>query len=113
MKRFLLASAVLFLSACSPRPQQYGVHPTPLNNEEAQAVIKAKELWQEKKYAKADLSNGPCLSNQIIPDWVADIAHQPRLPVDDDPANQCSAFVKGQAHHFVELDPNGNFLRAY
>jgi hypothetical protein len=59
-----------------------------------------------------DLSAGPCLSNNLIPDWVADIAHNPRQAVDDLPANQCSAYREGQAHHFVELDLDGNLIRA-
>jgi len=60
-----------------------------------------------------DLSNGPCLSNKIINDWVCDVAHSPRQDVDNDPANQCEAFRKGQAHHFVEVDPDCNFIKAY
>ena len=37
---------------------------------------------------------------------------EPRLPLDDDPANQCRRYRDGEAHHFVELDENGNLLRA-
>jgi hypothetical protein len=43
---------------------------------------------------------------------VADIAHEPRQPVDDEPANQCARFRNGEAHHFVELDPDGALIRA-
>jgi hypothetical protein len=43
--------------------------------------------------------------------WVADVAHDPRQPVDDDPANQCEEFRAGEAEHFVELDPDGNVIR--
>jgi hypothetical protein len=42
----------------------------------------------------------------------ADIAHYPRLAIDDDPANQCAAYRDGTTHHFVELDPEGNLIRA-
>ncbi len=76
------------------------------------AVIKAKELWRIQFQMGADLSAGPCLSNSVIPDWVADIAHSPRQKVDDKPENQCSAYRDGTAHHFVELDPDGNLIRA-
>jgi hypothetical protein len=48
----------------------------------------------------------------VLPDWVADIAHRPRQAVDEDPANQCEAIRSGDAHHFVELDPDGNLIRA-
>lgn len=59
-----------------------------------------------------DLSQGPCLSNVVVDDWVCDIAHRPRTSVDDDPANQCSAYNQGIANHFVELDLDCNIIRA-
>ena len=58
-----------------------------------------------------DFDQGPCLSNNIAPDWVCDVAHNPRQPIDNDPANQCEAFLAGQAHHFVEVDGNCNVIR--
>jgi hypothetical protein len=75
------------------------------------AVAKAKELWRIQFQMETDLSAGPCLSNSVIPDWVADIAHNPRQAVDDQLENQCSAYRDGTAHHFVELDPEGNLIR--
>lgn len=64
--------------------------------------------------SKQDLSSGPCLLNPVenAPDWVCDIAHNPRQSVDDQPGNQCSAFREGKARHFVELDEKCNFIRA-
>lgn len=76
------------------------------------AIAKAHELWRAAFYSGEDLSNGPCLSNEVVPGWVADIAHNPRQEVDDLPANQCSAYRDGTASHFVELDPEGNLIRA-
>ncbi len=76
------------------------------------AVAKAKELWRAKFLEGEDLSDGPCISNEVIPDWVADIAHEPRETVDELPQNQCSAYRDGTAKHFVELDPDGNLIRA-
>ena len=32
--------------------------------------------------------------------------------IDDDPANQCRRFRDGEAHHFVELTPEGEVIRA-
>lgn len=74
------------------------------------AVAKAKDLFKQKAGAEVDMSDGPCLSNEIIVDWVVDVAHNPRQPIDDKPENQCSAFREGKAHHFVELDTNGNVI---
>lgn len=73
----------------------------------------AKELYQEKKAQGLNFNNGPCLSNNMLPDWVVDIAHDPRQPIDDVPENQCAAFKEGKAHHFVELDTKGNLIRIF
>jgi len=78
------------------------------------AQVKCQELCQTRLSTDGqDFETGPCLSNEIIPDWVCDIAHSPRQAIDDDPANQCSAFRAGQAHHFVELDGNCNVINVY
>lgn len=104
----LICAAIL--TACSSPLS--GPKPTPVTNDETRAVQAAKKLYEERK-TKGDEFKSQCLSEDIIPGWVADIAHQPRTPEDEDPANQCAAFRDGRAKHFVELDPDGNFLRAY
>jgi hypothetical protein len=75
------------------------------------AVKAAKTAFAQARSEGVDLANGPCLGT-VAPDWVADVAHNPRQPVDDEPANQCEAYRSGAAHHFVELDLNGNLIRA-
>jgi hypothetical protein len=76
------------------------------------AVAAAKFLYAGK--AKQDLSSGPCLSESIpgLSDWAVDVAHDPRQPVDELPANQCQSFRDGETHHFVELTPEGQLIRA-
>ncbi len=59
-----------------------------------------------------NLTNGPCLSNEIIPNWVCDVVHNPRTAVDNLAENQCSAFLVS-ANHFIEVDTECNFIRAY
>lgn len=76
------------------------------------AVNQAKLVFRQKNATKEDISNGPCLSDALMPNWVADIVHNPRLPIDDLPANQCPAYREGRAEHFVELDLDGNLIRA-
>ena len=83
-----------------------------IGDEKEIAKNKCIALCKEFKNNGTDLSNGPCLSNEIIEDWVCDVAHWPRLDVDNDPRNQCPAFGK-TARHFVEVDPNCNFIRAF
>ncbi len=78
------------------------------------AQIKCQELCQDKLATNGqDFELGPCLSNEIIPDWVCDLAHSPRQAIDNDPANQCANFRSGQAHHFVEVDGNCNLVKVY
>ncbi len=57
-----------------------------------------------------DLSSGPCLSGNIIPDWVCDVAHSPRQSVDNLEENQCPEYGKS-AHHFVEVNPECKLIR--
>lgn len=77
------------------------------------AVAKAKEAYRDQLAEGVDFSSGPCLSNELFEDWVADIAHSPRTEIDELPENQCSAFREGRARHFVELDRNGNLIQVY
>ncbi|MGH2996310.1 MAG: hypothetical protein ACRDM9_08345, partial [Gaiellaceae bacterium] len=79
--------------------------------EEDRAVAAAKEAYAEAKAEGVDFANGPCLG-AIMENWVADVAHDPRQDVDDEPENQCEAFRSGEADHFVELDLDGNLIRA-
>jgi hypothetical protein len=80
--------------------------------EKDKAVDAAKFLYAGQ--TKRDLSSGPCLSESLpgLSDWAVDIAHDPRQPVDDQPANQCESFREGETHHFVELTPGGQLIRA-
>ncbi len=83
-----------------------------------QEIINACIQECEKALNKGmDLSNGPCLSDDNLDwpytDWVCDVAHNPRLPVDNKPENQCKDYLQGIAHHFVEVDPNCNYIRHY
>lgn len=84
----------------------------PPKSEMDTAINQAKYVYSQRKAQGMDFSSGPCLSDALMPDWVLDIAHSPRQPIDDLPSNQCPAYREGRAHHFVELDPEGNLIRA-
>jgi hypothetical protein len=77
-----------------------------------EAIRKAQELYARKRDEGMDFGDGPCLAEEIIPDWCADVAHSPRQAVDDEPRNQCASYREGRVHHFVELDPDGQLIRA-
>lgn len=75
------------------------------------AVATAQDIYRRKVSAGTNLSNGPCLTNDLMIGWVADIVHNPRQSIDDLPENQCQAYLEGRAIHFIELDLNGNLVR--
>ncbi len=82
------------------------------SSERERAIELAKDLFERRRAEGADMSGGPCLSDEIIPDWCVDVAHYPRQEVDDLPQNQCQSYRSGRVHHFVELDPKGQVIRA-
>ncbi len=77
------------------------------------ATYEAKEVYKALQAKGTNFSNGLCIANNFIPNWVADIAHNPREAVDEDSANQCSAFRLEQVENFIELDVNGNVLSIF
>lgn len=83
-----------------------------MESERDRAIRMAQALFREKKAQGLDMSNGPCLAEEIIPDWCVDVAHSPREEVYNLPQNQCQSWRAGRVHHFVELDPDGNVIRA-
>ncbi|HEY6771030.1 MAG TPA: hypothetical protein VI035_01120 [Solirubrobacterales bacterium] len=78
------------------------------------AVDEAGAAFRQVEASGQDLSAGPCISDSLpgLPDWVADVAHDPRQDVDDQPQNQCARYRDGDAHHFVELALDGQLIRA-
>jgi hypothetical protein len=83
-------------------------------SETDQAVAAAHQAFERAKKGGVDLTSGPCVAETLpgLDDWVADIAHDPRQPVDDEAENQCQRYREGEAHHFVELTPQGELIRA-
>lgn len=105
--------AVLYLNKKNPYDQTSNSYKYGVSSEIDNAISKAQELYREKKENGEDLSSGPCLSNDLMPGWVADIAHNPRIASDNLPQNQCAAYLEGRAKHFVELDLDGKLIRVH
>lgn len=100
MKKMLLVSlmAMVLISGC-------------LNQKDSDTATAACiKKCEAALNAGQNLSNGPCLSNEIIKDWVCDVAHSPRQAVDNLPENQCPAYGV-TALHFVEVDINCNLIK--
>ena len=84
---------------------------SPSKSEIETAINQAQYFYRQKKGRGEDLSTGPCLTESLMPDWVVDIVHNPRQPIDDLGENQCQSFREGRSKHFVELDLNGNLVK--
>ncbi len=116
----ILFSLIFFISCRQKEPSEVPASPRktgflsqiPSSEDQGKAISLAKEIYAQKKKNGVNFQNGPCLSENLMTDWVADIAHFPREGVDNNPANQCSSYGEGKAHHFVELDENGELIRA-
>jgi len=88
--------------------------------EKDQAISLCISLCQEAKEIGLNLENGPCLSDNStkwnLEKWVCDVAHWPRQDVDNKRENQCNkwweAYLAKKEIHFVEVDPDCNFIRA-
>jgi hypothetical protein len=106
----LLVFPALF--ACGGQSGAGSSPATAVVSDRDRAIAAAEQLYAQQKAQGVDFSQGPCLSDEVIPDWAADVAHNPRQPVDDQPQNQCASYRAGKTHHFVELDPEGNLIRA-
>jgi hypothetical protein len=74
-------------------------------------IALAQAAYERAQTEGVDMSRGPCLG-VIEEGWVADVAHDPRQLVDDEPANQCEAYRSGDVDHFVELDPQGRYIKS-
>jgi hypothetical protein len=83
-----------------------------LKGEKEKAIEACISLCRSKLKEGLNISSGPCLSNEIIPNWVCDVAHWPRENVDNLKENQCSAYLQGLANHFVEVDTTCKLIRA-
>jgi hypothetical protein len=79
--------------------------------ERDQAITAAKSAYRDAVARGEKLEAGPCIAENL-PDWVADVAHDPRQDIDDESENQCRRYRDGEASHFVELTPDGELIKA-
>lgn len=103
----LLVLAVILVSGCTGAPSQTPATRNDINEATLACVSECEKVLK----TGADLSPGPCITNNLTKNWVCDVAHAPRLPADNNPENQCTAYGV-TADHFVEVDPKCSFIRA-
>ncbi|MFZ5392538.1 MAG: hypothetical protein ACOZAR_05140 [Patescibacteria group bacterium] len=71
----------------------------------------ARSFFFEKKaaYSAADWVQGPCLG-KMNDEWVVDVVHNPRLPLDNDQANQCPDYYNKIVAHYILIDMDGKVV---
>ena len=111
MKKLILLTIfiiiIIFISGCSEQKT--------ITSDKDKAIDACKKECNLLLSQGKDLSIGPCILNPIndVPDWVCDVAHEPRQNIDNNPENQCSVFREGTAHHFVEVTPNCELIQTW
>lgn len=84
-----------------------------LSEDQNKAYIECITLCKQFKDS-IKYETGPCLSDQYgfsVNDWACDIAHNPRIELDNESKNQCKTILNGIANRFVELDENCEIIR--
>lgn len=109
---FLLTLTMILITAVMVLYLNYNPDSFTPKSELDSAVNQAKHLFSLRKEGGENFLSGPCLSDSLMKGWVVDIVHSPRQPIDNLVQNQCPSFLDGRAIHFVELDIEGNFVRA-
>jgi len=97
----MLATGVKTANVDNPKYSDY----------ETELIARAKQIYEQKVEQGLDLTNGPCLSDELDGDWVLDVSHDPREAIDDLLENECPAYRDGRAQHFIELDESGKVIR--
>jgi len=105
--------ALFFASGCVKSPEAQKIKNITFQalSTADKAVAECQKLCRAKDFEF--LNQSPCLSNDLLGDgnWVCDIAHKPRIELDNLPENQCAAWRNGTASHFVELDPYCSLIK--
>ena len=73
------------------------------------AMSQARAIVNEA-VGSGNVSSGPCLKEEVIPEWSLDLVHNPRVPEDDLPENQCAFFLSHKTKHLLEYDLDGSLI---
>jgi hypothetical protein len=59
------------------------------------------------------VTDGPCISQEIIKNWACDIVNQPKIKlIDSNPKNQCESYNKNKVKYLVEVTKNCELISA-
>lgn len=113
MKKLILGAILLMMVATIFVFSNSGVNSakqTVSETKKQELITLAKKKYESEKAKGVKMEKGPCLGLIAI-GWAADVAQSPRTPTDDQPGNQCTDVRSGLIKNFIELDPQGNFIR--
>jgi hypothetical protein len=59
------------------------------------------------------LTEGPCLSEEIVKGWACDVVNQPKISiVDNNPKNQCKSYIEKNISHQVVISTKCELVSA-
>ena len=105
--------AIIFLNGCAQNPPDNNT--TAAKKSEQSLLDACVQACLDSKAAGNNLEGGPCLLNPMPQNnsWVCDVAHDPRQDIDNLPENRCSAFGTGETNHFIEVNPQCEFIKKW
>jgi hypothetical protein len=80
-----------------------------IESAQAESIRLAKKIYKEKKDQKVEMEASPCLSEDMGNGYALDIAHNPRIPKDDQV--KCESVKTGKTKNYIEMTPDGTIIR--
>lgn len=87
--------------------------PSPYAGNEDVAITSCLKECEKELALGAILTDGPCLSQEIVRGWACDIVNKPKRDmIDNNPINQCESYYKNNVKHIVKVTPKCEFISA-
>ncbi len=87
--------------------------PSPYIDNKEQAIIECIKLCNLEVIKGTILTDGPCLSQEIVKGWACDTVNQPKIDlIDNNPKNQCQSYIQKEVKHIVYVSPKCSLVSA-
>jgi len=87
--------------------------PSPYAGNEDLAITSCISECHKAIAVGTSLTDGPCLSQEIVKGWACDVVNKPKIDiVDNNPKNQCESYYKNNVKHIVYVNTKCELLSA-
>jgi hypothetical protein len=87
--------------------------PSPYLDNKEQAINECIKQCNLEVSKGTILTDGPCLSQEIVKGWACDIINQPKIDlIDNNPKNQCQSYIKKNVKHIVYVSQKCSLVSA-